>query len=313
MKKIFFVLIAVIIAGGFFWWVNGSSAVDPKNTSEKFFVIDKGESARQIGTDLKNAGLIKDATIFYLQIKLSGKDKNIQSGDFRLSPSQTLPSIINSLVRGPIDVWVTIVEGKRAAEINETLQSKIPSYDSSWKQQLIDNEGYLFPDTYLIPKDASIAFIIKVMRDNFDKKYQEALSSSTLTMSQTKVVILASLVQREGRSDTDMKYIASVLENRLNIGMALQVDASVQYIIGNSLNYWPQPKASDLKINSPYNTYLNPGLPPTPISNPGLSALEAVLAPAKTDYLYYFTDRKGITHFARTLDEQNANIAKFGI
>jgi len=316
MKKISPIIISLILifALGISYWIyNGTKAVNANDNSQKLFVIDKGESARQIGTSLQNSGLIKDANIFFLMIKFSGSDKKIQAGDFRLSPSQNLQSIVNLLVKGPIDVWVTITEGKRAEEIAEILQNKIPSFDRTWRQKLIDNEGYLFPDTYLFPKDSTIDLIIKTMRDNFDKKYQQALNNSTVKISQAKAVILASLVQREGRSNSDMKYIASVLENRLSIGMALQVDASVQYIIGTSFNYWPQPTGADLKIRSDYNTYLNPGLPPTPISNPGLSALQAVLNPTNTNYLYYFTDRKGVTHFAKTLDEQNANIAKFGI
>lgn len=312
MKALF--LIVIIATGSIFlWFLNGTAAINSKDTSQKTFVIDNGESARQIGSSLAQAGLIKNAWLFFLSVKFSGSDKSIQSGTFRLSSSQSLQSIIASLVKGPLDVWITIPEGKRATEIAESLSAKIPAYDLSWRNQLIANEGYLFPDTYLFPKDTTIDFVIKTMRGNFDKKYQLALIGQTVSFPQNQAVILASIVQREGKSNADMKSIAAVLENRLSIGMALQADATMQYVVGNSINWWPQIGASTLRIDSPYNTYRNTGLPPSPIANPGLVALQAVFQPSKSNYLYYFTDRKGQTHFAQTLDEQNANIAKFGL
>jgi UPF0755 protein len=151
------------------------------------------------------------------------------------------------------------------------------------------------------------------MKNNFNVKYAEASAGATTKYTQEQAVTIASLVQREGKSDADMKYIASVLENRLQLGMALQVDATVQYVIGSTFKWWPTPGSADIKIVSPYNTYKNPGLPPTPIANPGLVALTAAMHPADTNYLYYMTDKKGVTHFAKTLQEQDANIAKFGL
>ena len=186
-------------------------------------------------------------------------------------------------------------------------------YAPAWKNQLIQNEGYLFPDTYSFTREETIDQIIATLRSRFSQEYLIASKEATVKYTQQQTVILASLIQREGKSSADMKNIASVLENRLDLGMALQVDATVQYIIGSSFNWWPTPTSNNLAVTSPYNTYKNPGLPPTPISNPGLDALIAVLHPANTNYLYYFTDGKGITHYAKTLDEQNTNIAKFGL
>ena len=305
-------LLILFCAGIFLWWIHGTSAANPTDTKKQDFVIAKGEGSMQIARELAAAHLIPDQFIFLLLVKLNGYENSVQAGDFQLSPSQTPQEILSALAKGTNDVWVTIPEGFRATEIAATLQQKIPSYHASWDAKLQTEEGYLFPDTYSFPKDATVDQIIQTMKNNFVQKYQEASKNPTVTLTQQNAVILASLVQREGKTNSDMKYIASVLENRVNLGMALQVDSTIQYIIGTSAQWWPQPTASDLTINSAYNTYKNPGLPPTPICNPGLAALTAVFHPANTDYLYYFTDGKGITHFAKTLEQQNANIAKYG-
>lgn len=308
-----FILVVILFIASIVWWVNGTRPEDAKDTTQKLFVVAKGESGRQIGVDLKKAGLIPDQYIFYALVKLGGFDGKIQAGDFRLSPSQKPSDILSTLTKGTLDVWVTIPEGFRATEIAEKLQKSIPTYTVDWNTKLQTEEGYLFPDTYLFPKDATVEQVISIMKNNFTVKYAQAAAHTTTSYTQSEAVTLASLVEREGRSDTDMKYVASVLENRLNLGMALQVDASIQYIIGTTFTWWPQPTRADLEVISPYNTYKHAGLPPTPIANPGLTALTAVFHPADTNYLYYFTDKKGVTHFSKTLDEQNTNIAKFGL
>lgn len=316
MKKILrsiILLIVFIAVAAVLWWVNGTSAADAKNTKQQMFVIAKGEGARQIAFDLKSAGLIRDPWVFFLLVKTSGSDGKIQAGDFRLSPNQTPQNILQTLIKGTLDIWVTIPEGKRATEIAALLKERIPTYQASWEDQLATQEGYLFPDTYLFAHDATIDQIMAIMEDNFKIKYAKAKESQTNSLSQKDAVIVASIIEREGKSDTEMRNIASVLENRLNLGMALQIDATIQYAKGTHFDWWPKIGASDVKLESAYNTYRNPGLPPTPISNPGLVALSAALNPSDTSYLYYFTDRNGITHFARTLEEQNANIKKFGL
>lgn len=313
MKKLSLFLVCIILLIGVFLWIKGTAPVNPKDSTKKTFVIAKGEGVHQISNELKDAGLITDSMIFYVLVKIGGYEEKIQAGDFQLSPSQSANDIITTLTKGMPDVWITIPEGKRATEIAQTLKQKISSYNSSWDQQLIAQEGYLFPDTYLFSKEATIDQIITIMKNNFTTKYQLASQDATVSFPQNQVVILASLVEREGNNESDMKYIASVLENRLSLGMALQVDSTIQYALGNPAHWWPTPSSSDLQIASAYNTYKNPGLPPTPIANPGLVALTAVLHPAKTNYIFYFTDKRGITHFAKTLMEQNDNIAKFGL
>lgn len=317
MKKVFVlvVLIIIFLVAGIFWWNNGTSAVDPKDKTYRIFVIPKGLGIRKIANDLKIQNLIKDPTVFFLLLKQSGLDKKIQAGDFRLSSSMTAWEIAENLTHGTIDIWITIPEGQRAEEIADTLSQKIPTYETEWLEVLKKNEGYLFPDTYLIPKNANINQIISIMITNFDKKFATLKNNSNL--SKREIVIIASMIEREAKYEEDRSLVASVILNRLKISMPLQIDATVQYALGYSKEektWWKKNLTlEDLKIKSPYNTYENNGLPPNPISNPGLDALLSVINPAKTDYLYYISDKTGHNHYAETVEEHNRNIEKYGL
>ncbi|HXS14616.1 MAG TPA: endolytic transglycosylase MltG [Candidatus Saccharimonadales bacterium] len=316
MKKVLFFSFFILLILAYFWWQNGISAVNVLNKSTQTVVITSGEGTRGVGDALKTKGLIKDSLVFVLMVKLSGLDGKIQAGDFTLSPSMNLPTIADTLTKGTQDAWVTIPEGKRATEIAEIFKAKLPSYNSSWDSKLIANEGYLFPDTYSFPKDISVDEVIKIMRDNFDKKYAEASQNKSVNLSENEAVILASIVEREAISPHDKSYVASTLENRLSIGMALGSDVTLEYALGyqpQEQTWWKQNlTVDDLQLQTPYNTRLNAGLPPTPISNPGLVSLRAVLNPPSTNYLYYVSDSKGVLHFATTLEQHNANVAKYG-
>lgn len=312
MKKsvVFLTLLLIVILSFFVWWKSGSAAVNASSHEQKLFVIAKGATVREIGKNLKEEGLIRDPIIFFLYIKKQGSDKSIQAGDYRLSPSMDLRKLVDNLNHGTLDAWVTVPEGYRADEIADLLKKTVKTYKDSWRDELNNNEGYLFPDTYLIPTDASIETILKIMKDNFYKKIGEiGISENNPNLKQ--IVIIASIVEREAKSAEDKAGVASVLYNRLRIGMPLQVDASVQYILGKEGAWWKNPTSQDLKIDSSYNTYLNPGLTPRPISNPGIEALKASYNPPKTDYLYYVSDDNGRLHFASTFDSHEKNIDKY--
>jgi UPF0755 protein len=178
-------------------------------------------------------------------------------------------------------------------------------------------EGYMFPDTYDFAPNATAADVVKVLKDNFDKKYTASLQQKIQAKGFNSVqgVILASLVEREARSDEVRKNVASIMLKRLEVGMPLNIDATVQYALGYQAaekNWWKKSLTyDDLKINSPYNTYLYQGLPPGPICNPSLSSLNAVAnADTSIPYLYYFHDLQGNTYYAKTLEEHEANVAK---
>lgn len=318
MKKVIVVTILFIIIalGGVLLWKIGASPVNSANKETVIFVVQKGTGLKDVATKLEKSGLIKNRIIFFLYARLNKFEQKIQAGDFRLSPSMNMEEIAENLTHGTLDIWVTIPEGKRGTEIAEILKEKMPNYDFTWSNILAQNEGYLFPDTYLIPRGADIKTIVTIMKDNFNTKYQ-TLDTSKTKFDQAQIVTLASLVEREAKFPEDRSLVASVLLNRTEIGMKLDIDATVQYALGYSQeekNWWRKNLTfEDLKIRSLYNTYANAGLPPTPIANPGIEALKAVVNPADTNYFYYISDKSGRLHFAKNLTEQNANIQRYGL
>ena len=314
MKKILFLplFLALVLAIGALWfYIN----FQPPSSTQNFgyFVIAKGSSATQVGTKLESAKLIKSALAFKIYIQFTGQSGKLQPGEFRLSPSFSLFQTVDTLFKGPVELWVTIPEGFRREEVAAKFASGLDK-DSTFVSDFLlaskGKEGYLFPDTYLFPLDASASAIVKKMNDTFTAKtYGLTPTGSSLSFSDS--VILASILERETKTDAERPIVAGILINRLNLGMPLQVDASVQYAVGTSKKWWPDLSLVDLKINSPYNTYKFTGLTPTPIANPGLSSLKAAFNPATTDYLYYIHDSTGQIHYARTLAEHNANVAKY--
>jgi UPF0755 protein len=319
MKRflILIVLLVLIVGGLAVWWKNGLSPVNNSDKQTKIFVVEKGTGLREISNGLKSENLIKDPVVFFLLTKLTGFDKKIEAGDFRLSPSMSTEETMKALTHGTLDIWVTIPEGKRADEIADILKTNLPTYKESWRPILKEKEGYLFPDTYLFNKESTIDQVVSKLTENFDMKYKNLSGPSLNKFSKAEIVTIASMIEREAKHDKDRSMVASVILNRLEIGMGLQIDATIQYALGyqqDEQTWWKKGlTANDLKLNSPFNTYKNTGLPPTPISNPGFSALEAVANPADTNYLYYISDANGVNHYAKTLAEHNANIAKYGL
>jgi len=319
MKKFFFliVLLILVIGGLGAWWINGTAPADSADQKTQTFEVSQGEDVRQIANDLKAKGLIKDAVVFYLLIKQEHIGGKIQAGNFQLSPSMSAGKIASVLQVAKDDIRITIPEGKRAEEIAGILKEHFQNYNPSWNQQLDVNEGYLFPDTYAFDKNADITTIIATMKDNFYKKYASIPDRTKSTLTEAQIVTIASIVEREARFPQDRPLVASVILNRLNAGMPLQVDATVQYALGYQSDegtWWKNDLSNnDLKFNSPYNTYLNTGLPPAPISNPGLESLEAVINAPQTNYLFYVSDKTGHNHYEETFAQQQSDIQKYGI
>ena len=317
MKKLLILIVFVIIVFSALsiWWNDMLLPVNPNNKMTSIFVVSKGDTVREVAYNLKTKRLIKNPIMFFLLLKKLGLDKQIQAGDFRLSPSMTTEDIAQTLTHGTLDIWITIPEGKRAEEVTGILKDNITTYEPFWKDELVQNEGYLFPDTYLIPKDANIALIISLMLDNFDNKYAVIKPNEKNQLSKNDSVILASLIEREAKFSEDQSFISSVIHNRLSIGMKLDVDATIQYALGyqeDKKTWWKKNLTlEDLRINSPYNTYANQGLPPKPIANPGVASLQAALDPANTEYLYYISDKTGRNHYSKTLLEHNLNIKRY--
>lgn len=316
MKKfsILTIILIVLVVGGLIYWGRGNMAVNKHDKSQKIFVIDRGEPIREIGNNLKKQGLIKDPVVFFVYLKIHHKDRNIQAGDYRLSPSMNLSQIIDNLNHGVLDHWTTIPEGVRAEEIGDILEKDLPSFNDSWREKLNAEEGFLFPDTYLIPKDADADMVITMMKNNFNRRVAE-LGIEPDSASLPKIIKIASLIEREAKHPEDMKIVSSVIHNRLGLGMKLDIDATIQYALGYQpaeKRWWKRSLTSnDIDLDSPYNTYGNAGLPPTPISNPGLNSIRAALNPIESDYLYYVNDKNGKIRPAKTLKEHNDNIEKY--
>ena len=321
MKKYIAILalvagLIIVLGAGNIWW-GGSVKSVSQDTSEKDFLITKGSSASQIGTKLQEEGLIRSSLALRIYVQATGRSKSIQAGEYSLSPSYSLIKMVDILLKGPIEVWVTVPEGLRREEIAERFATGLAKKDKQvFVQEFLAsskaNEGYLFPDTYLFPKTASAAAVVAKMLATFDKmtaEFEEGIAASDLSLD--NLVILASIIERETRTDEERSIVAGILINRLNIGMGLQADATVQYAVGTSENWWPILTKEDIATSSPYNTYRFRGLPPAPIANPGLSSLKAAIFPEENDYLYYLHDSKGQIYYARTLEEHNENVRKY--
>ncbi len=291
--------------------------MNKENKAPKIFVIRPGDKLIKVTQNLEEAGLIRNRLVFFFIVKRLGIEKNIQAGDFRLNQTMSAQKIAEALTHGTLDLWVTVVEGLRKEEIAEILVKKNLNIEVA---EFISkaNEGYLFPDTYLIPREASADAVIKIMTANFNRKVTPDLESRFKKVGLTKqqAAILASIVERESKFAEDRQPIASIFLRRYQGGFPLQSDVTVQYALGyqpGKKTWWkPEVTLDDLKVSSPYNTRLHPGLPPAPICSPGLASLEAVAnADPNTPYLYFVADKSGHVHYAKNLDEHNANVDKY--
>lgn len=319
MKKllIFLIFIGILLFISFIFYQEGLLAVNTKNASTDIFVIQKGESVNDIISNLYNEGLIRNKISFLILVKQLGIENNIQAGDFRLSPSMSAKEIAKTLTKGTLDKWVTIIEGLRAEQVAQVMSRELGIPEAAFLAEA--KEGYLFPDTYLIPRDASASAVLEILERNFNNKFNESLRAQAIKngLSQQEVITLASMVEREAKTPEAMQTVASIMLKRLKLGIALRVDATVQYALGyqpGTKSWWKSDlTAQDLQTDSAYNTYKRPGLPPAPISNPGLAAITAVInSNPNTPYLYYISSKDGSSmHYARTLEEHEENIRKY--
>jgi len=292
-----------------------NSASVPSAYQSKVFVINKGDSLDVIASRLQQNQLVKNSLVFKLNTYFLGLHDKLRAGSFNLDTSMDNQQIARSLViGGSHDMWIQVIEGWRNEEIAVYLEENDFFDAKSFLYMAKNSQGYIFPDTYSIPQTKDIDFFIVKTKQNFDQKYAQALEQATKQVGQTEAIILASLLEREARSLESKQMIAGILYNRLELGMPLQVDASIQYA-SDSLslpqNYWQSVTKANLSIDSPFNTYKNPGLPPSPICNPGYDSIYAALSPIESDYIYYITGNDNKMHYSTTLKQHNQNISKF--
>lgn len=309
-------LFLLIIFAGIFSYLKINTQPVSADKTASLFIINDGDGLVDISQKLESKSLIRSRFSFLYYAYNSGLSKKIQSGTFRLSPSLSTPEIITKLSKGGVaDYWLKIIEGYRLEEVAPLFPTNTPFTAKDFLAQAKLKEGYLFPDSYLIPQYYTIDQILDVIFKNFNQKFAKAKEGSiNQKLTDQEILTFASILEREARTLKSKQEIAGILLNRLQIGMPLQVDAAVQYVRDTKtlpVNYWQPINPSDLSIVSPYNTYKNKGLPPKPICNPGYDSLYAAFHPIASDYLFYITGNDNKMHYAATLDEHNANIAKY--
>jgi UPF0755 protein len=303
------------------------------DSTTSVFTINPGETAATIAPRLQREGLVADSQLFLYVVRYRGVDAQLEAGEYELRPSMTMDEIIDTLQHGRLrEVTVTIPEGKRAEEVaalleesgavdSETFMAVVRSGSGAY-DFLSDRpadapssvEGYLFPETYRIPVDYDAAQILDLLLSTFGERFTAEMRQTAADHGMTvhQVVTLASIVEREAVVAEERPIIASVYLNRLDQGMYLQSDPTVQYALGyqeDAGQWWKIPMSleEDVQVDSPYNTYMYPDLPPGPICSPGLASIQAVLDPAETPYLFFFSKFDGSHAFAETYEEHLQN------
>lgn len=266
----------------------------------KTITIEKGIGIVEISQKLKDEKAIKSRLVFLFLATVLNKSREIKSGHYFFNEPLSFFSVFGRLAKGDSGIRpikVLIPEGATVKDIAESFSGFNNFNKEIFLREAANIEGYLFPDTYLFMPDSDARQIIKTMKDNFSKKAGDVGRD---------IVVVASLIEKEIPNSGDRKIISGILWKRLKIGMPLQVDAVFPYITGKQ-----KISSGDLKIDSPYNTYLYKGLPPGPISNPGFDAIDAALNPVESPYLYYLSGKNSKTHFAISFAEHLKNKEKY--
>ncbi|TSC69775.1 MAG: UPF0755 protein [Parcubacteria group bacterium Gr01-1014_49] len=276
-------------------------------------VIARGASAPLVADQLSEARVIAHPFALQLLLRLSGTSGSVHAGVYLFEAPQNLFIVAYRIVTGAYGlppVRITFPEGTTVREAAVLVSDALPEIkNADFLKEAEPYEGYLFPDTYLFLPSADAASVVALMRDTFNTKIAtmtKELQASGRSIADT--VILASLVEKEARSPENRRIVAGILLNRLKLGMPLQVDAVFGYIFKRDTY---SPSFADLAVDSLYNTYTHRGLPPGPICNPGLDALQAVVNPTKTNYLYYLSGKDGLMHYATTFAGHQANREKY--
>ena len=337
MKKliILIVTIALLIIAVYGIYFVCQISTKPDFEGQKEFVIEKGESLKQISQNLHQQDIIKSEFIFKAYVYLKGEQSKIQAGTYILEPENII-DLTERLVVGEAanEVSLKFIEGWALKDMSDYLSqqkltncpvcgsasflnlTKINNFKSvySFLEDVPgDNtlEGFIFPDTYRVYKDASTSDIIQKTLDNFEDKLTSALQTEITAQGKKiyDIIKMASIIEQEVPGEEDRKIVSGILWKRLDADMALQVDSSLKYEIGkkdrNALTF------EELEIDSPYNTYKYKGLPPTPICNPGESAIRAAIYPKDSDYWYYLSTDEGETIFSQTGEEHEKNVKKY--
>lgn len=318
-------------------WVNASVYQPGSSSSQPVaFHIDPGESTDVIAQDLASKGLIRNPEVFLVYLRYANKRSSLEAGNFTLNRHMSMVQIIDTLAHPNIEqITVTLTEGQtlqqmaqaaEAAGVGTAADYLAAAQDPSWQYDFLKDrpataprplEGFLFPDTYQLDKGAKAHDLIKRQLDRLDQVLTPALQAQAAQAANGRpaesvynIVTLASIVEREVTKDPDRAIVCGIFYNRLARNMALQDDVTVLY----GLNKLQGPLTDqDKQKDTPYNTYLHPGLPIGPISNPGAASINACLNPQKTDYYYFFADAQRVTRYAKTYAEHQQQQRQYGL
>lgn len=327
MKRVLFTLFCMafltvgVFAGNLYFFLK-----TPFGDSAQSFQIEKKKSLNQVIQTLHEKKVIANVPLFKAYLFIKQANSKIRAGDYDFTPQMTPPQVLDLLMKGDFKTYrITIPEGwnfkQIAAYLGELklvdpLKFLAKCSDPSFAQDLGvlsgSLEGYLFPDTYLIYKPKNEEELIQKFVDRFKEVYKKEIVPLMHGggMTAQDIVILASLIEKETANPAEKPIIASVFFNRLKINMQLATDPAVIYGIPNFSGNLTR---ADLERPGPYNTYLNKGLPPTPIANPGLESLKAVLNPAQTEYLYFVSQNNGSHYFSKTEAEHFNAVRRYQI
>jgi UPF0755 protein len=333
LLKILFLLLLILAAGGGYLAYRAYSlAKEPYRGyagDEIFFQVEKGASGTRIGEALEEQGIIRDRRLFLLALRLREDGKTAQAGEYRfLEPLSTF-DVLEKLVSGDTYSFpVTVPEGLNLSETSVLLASKGLAEESAIRRAFeegaliaeIDSEaksleGYLYPTTYRFPRTVAPAELAQAMVSQFQQVFDEDRRrlAASRGLSIREVVTLASVIEKETGLPEERAVIASVFWNRLRIGMPLQSDPTIIYALELAGRFDGNLRRADLELDSPYNTYRFPGLPPGPIASPGEASIEAVLRPADTRYLYFVSKNDGSHHFSASYSEHMDAVRRYQI
>jgi UPF0755 protein len=298
-------------------------------TAEQFVIIEPGSSTRAIADRLIGAGVVRNDPTFRAALWRTGRARTLQAGEFRFDRPMTAVEVVEKIARGDVHTRrITFPEGLNIREMARIFEqqrfgkaaafiaaagnaSAVSDFDASAP----DLEGYLFPETYAMPRDTTAARLVQMMVDRFRQLFTPDMqqAAAALGLTPRQAVTLASLVEKETAQPAERTIVSAVYLNRLKIGMGMQADPTVIYALQRAGRYDGNLTRDDLMFDSPYNTYRYPGLPPGPIASPGLASLKAAVAPAEVDYLYFVSRNDGSHVFARTLAEHNENVRQYQV
>lgn len=302
----------LVMGALFYFWHQA-----PSNFAPTTVIIEPGESVMQIAGKLADANVVQSEHVLFAILRYWHDPTQIKASTYNFNEPLNAFAVADKIIAGEFDndlISITFIEGESVAAFGARATATLKSFDQQLFESLTsDLEGQLFPDTYRVPPSYTTQELVELLNKTHQEvvdKYGPEIANSSL--SREEVLILASILEREANTPESMRTVAGIFLNRLAIGMPLQADASIEYALETPLGELPPGQlAAELReLDSPYNTYLNPGLPPTPIGNPGETAIAAIINPIPSDYFYYITGNDGEFYYAETYDQHLTNIER---